>query len=56
MHGTSSSGKSPGTGYYYRGDFNKIDDANWKCFTNSKYNAETHAWEFKKVPYVQMYP
>jgi adenylylsulfate reductase subunit A len=43
-------------GYYYRGDFNKIDDANWKCFTNSKYNAEANTWEFKKVPYVQMYP
>ena len=43
-------------GYYYRGDFNKIDDANWKCFTNSKYNAETNTWEFKKVQYVQMYP
>lgn len=43
-------------GYYYRGDFNKIDDANWKCFTNSKYNAETNTWEFKKVPYVQMFP
>jgi len=43
-------------GYYYRGDYNKIDDANWKCFTNSKYNAETNTWEFKKVPYVQMYP
>ena len=43
-------------GYYYRGDFNKIDDANWKCFTNSKYNAESNTWEFKKVPYVQMFP
>lgn len=43
-------------GYYYRGDFNKIDDANWKCFTNSKYNVETNTWEFKKVPYVQMFP
>jgi len=43
-------------GYYYRGDFNKIDDANWKCFTNSKYHADTNTWEFKKVPYVQMYP
>ena len=42
-------------GYYYRGDFNKIDDANWKCFTNSKYNAEANTWEFKKVPYVQMF-
>jgi adenylylsulfate reductase subunit A len=43
-------------GYYYRGDFNKIDDENWKCFTNSKYNVETNTWEFKKVPYVQMFP
>ena len=42
-------------GYYYRGDFNKIDDENWKCFTNSVYNAENNTWEFKKVPYVQMY-
>lgn len=42
-------------GYYYRGDFNKIDDANWKCFTNSRYNVESNTWEFKKVPYVQMF-
>ena len=42
-------------GYYYRGDFNMIDDLNWKCFTNSKYTAETNTWELKKVPYVQMY-
>jgi adenylylsulfate reductase subunit A len=43
-------------GYYYRGDFNKIDDANWKCFTNSVYHADTNTWDYKKVPYVQMYP
>jgi len=43
-------------GYYYRGDYNKIDDANWKCFTNSVYHADNNTWEFKKVPYVQMYP
>jgi adenylylsulfate reductase subunit A len=42
-------------GYYYRGDFNKIDDVNWKCFSNSKYNADTNTWEFKKVPYVQIF-
>ncbi|MEW6067111.1 MAG: adenylyl-sulfate reductase subunit alpha [Nitrospirota bacterium] len=42
-------------GYYYRGDYNKIDDTNWKCFTNSKYNVENNTWEFKKVPYVQMF-
>jgi adenylylsulfate reductase subunit A len=43
-------------GYYYRGDFNKIDDANWKCFTNSVYHADTNTWTLKKVPYVQIYP
>lgn len=41
-------------GYYYRGDFDLIDDTNWKCFVNSKYTAETNTWEFKKVPYVQL--
>jgi adenylylsulfate reductase subunit A len=43
-------------GYYYRGDFNKIDDANWKCFGNSKYDVNTNTWELKKVPYVQIFP
>jgi adenylylsulfate reductase subunit A len=43
-------------GYYYRGDFDKIDDANWKCFTNSVYDAEKNTWEMKKVPYEQLVP
>lgn len=43
-------------GYYYRGDFLAIDDANWKCFVNSKYDPETNTWELKKVPYVQIIP
>jgi adenylylsulfate reductase subunit A len=43
-------------GYYYRADFPKIDDANWKCFTNSRYNLETGKWEFFKKPYVQIVP
>ncbi len=43
-------------GYYYRGDFDKIDDTNWKAFVNSKYDAETNKWEIKKVPYVQLIP
>ncbi|MFO0754248.1 MAG: adenylyl-sulfate reductase subunit alpha [Thermodesulfovibrionales bacterium] len=42
-------------GYYYRGDFLPIDDQNWKCFVNSRYDAETKTWEMKKVPYVQMF-
>lgn len=43
-------------GYYYRGDFIAIDDANWKCFVNSKYDPDTNSWELKKVPYVQIIP
>ncbi len=41
-------------GYYYRGDFDLIDDNNWKVFVNSKYNAAANTWEMKKVPYVQI--
>ena len=41
-------------GYYYRGDFPVVDDENWKCFANSKYNPESNTWEHKKVPYVEL--
>jgi len=41
-------------GYYYRGDFLPIDDTNWKCFVNSKYDVDANTWEIKKVPYVQI--
>jgi adenylylsulfate reductase subunit A len=41
-------------GYYYRGDFDKIDDVNWKAFVNSRYDADNNTWEMKKVPYVQI--
>ncbi len=43
-------------GYYYRGDFLAINDKEWKCFTNSTYNAENNTWDIKKVPYVQIIP
>jgi adenylylsulfate reductase subunit A len=43
-------------GYYYRADKDFIDDDNWKCFTNSRYDAAADKWELKKVPYVQMFP
>ncbi|MEW6115707.1 MAG: adenylyl-sulfate reductase subunit alpha [Nitrospirota bacterium] len=42
-------------GYYYRGDFLAINDKDWKCFVNSKYDAATNTWELRKVPYVQMF-
>jgi adenylylsulfate reductase subunit A len=41
-------------GYYYRLDFPKIDDTNWKCFTNSRIDPETGKWEFFKKDYVQI--
>lgn len=43
-------------GYYYRGDFDLIDDTNWKCFVNSTYDDANNKWAFKKVPYVQLIP
>jgi len=43
-------------GYYYRGDFDLVDDTNWKAFVNSKYDIEKDTWEIKKVPYVQLVP
>ena len=41
-------------GYYYRADYMKIDDENWKCFTNSTFNRHTGEWKLRKVPYVQL--
>ncbi len=41
-------------GYYYRMDYNYIDDDNWKCFANSRYDRDTRKWVLKKVPYVQL--
>jgi adenylylsulfate reductase subunit A len=37
-------------GYYYRGDFPRIDDENWKVFVNSKYDAATGEWELTTHP------
>ncbi len=41
-------------GYYYRTDFININDKDWKCFVNSRYDRNTGQWELKKVPYVQL--
>ena len=37
-------------GYYYRGDFPKLDDAEWHAFTASRYDAETGEWQMSKLP------
>ena len=41
-------------GYYYRTDYNYIDDDNWKCFVNSRFDRNTGSWELKKVPHKQL--
>jgi adenylylsulfate reductase subunit A len=41
-------------GYYYRADFMRIDDDNWKCFVNSTYDRHTGEWSLKKVAYKQL--
>jgi adenylylsulfate reductase subunit A len=41
-------------GYYYRGDHLAIDDENWKCFVNSRYDKETNSWNLFKRTYHQL--
>jgi adenylylsulfate reductase subunit A len=37
-------------GYYYRGDHMKLNDADWHCFTLSRYDRESDHWEMEKAP------
>jgi adenylylsulfate reductase subunit A len=37
-------------GYYYRADHPKLDDANWHCFTLSRYDRNSGKWEMEKAP------
>ena len=37
-------------GYYYRGDYPKLDDAGWHAFTASQYDAKTGEWQMSKLP------
>jgi adenylylsulfate reductase subunit A len=41
-------------GYYYRTDYNFVDDENWKCFVNSQYDRDSKKWKLWKQPYVQL--
>jgi adenylylsulfate reductase subunit A len=38
-------------GFFYRSDFPKLDETNWKCFVNSKINPKTGEWTCFKVPH-----
>jgi adenylylsulfate reductase subunit A len=43
-------------GYYYRGDFPKLDETNWKCFTTSRFDPHTQEWTLAKKPYIALIP
>ncbi len=43
-------------GYYYRADFPKIDEQNWKVFVNSRYNAAKDEWQLEKTPFLSNIP
>jgi adenylylsulfate reductase subunit A len=43
-------------GYYYRGDFPKLDEENWKCFVNSRRDPKSGEWELHKVPFETRIP
>jgi adenylylsulfate reductase subunit A len=35
-------------GYYFRSDTPKMDEENWKCFANCRWNPDTGEWELSK--------
>ena len=37
-------------GYYYRGDYPKLDDSEWHCFTGSEYDPQSGEWKMSKLP------
>ncbi|MBI4591092.1 MAG: adenylyl-sulfate reductase subunit alpha [Candidatus Rokubacteria bacterium] len=39
-------------GYYYRSDFPKLDDGNWRVFANSRYDPQRGRWECFTKPVV----
>jgi len=41
-------------GFYYRMDYNFIDDENWKCFVNSVYDKSTKQWTVFKRKHVDL--
>ena len=38
-------------GYYYRSDFPDLDDAKWRVFVNSKFDAANNSWDLLTRPY-----
>jgi len=43
-------------GFYYQSDFPGVDDENWFCFVNSKYDPKAKEWDIFKKDYIQIIP
>ena len=41
-------------GYYYRADYPNLDDANWRVFVNSTYDAANDKWNLRTRPYINV--
>ncbi|MHB8253764.1 MAG: adenylyl-sulfate reductase subunit alpha [Acidiferrobacter sp.] len=41
-------------GFYYRMDFNFVDEKNWKCFVNSTYDRKSKKWNVFKRPHFDL--
>ncbi|MBK5964003.1 adenylyl-sulfate reductase subunit alpha [Thiocystis minor] len=41
-------------GFYYRMDYNFVDEKNWKCFVNSVYDKESKTWNCFKRAHVDV--
>ena len=43
-------------GYYFRADKPKLDEKEWHCFVNCKYDPNTGKWEMMKRPILHIFP
>ena len=41
-------------GYYYRADYPNLDDANWRVFVNSTYDAANNQWNLRTRPFLNV--
>jgi adenylylsulfate reductase subunit A len=43
-------------GFYYQSDYPGVDDENWFCFLNSKYDPKAETWDIFKKDYIKIFP
>ena len=41
-------------GYYYRADYPNLDDANWRVFVNSTFDAANNKWNLRTRPFLNV--